>query len=175
MPTKQVKLTMQAVSESASTVDLLVYVDGSVKWNQSVPTVGSGDMGISNPNEKVEFELEVASAQGAGNVAYIFAGETHSFSATAGDGLIKIENIKVNFSPVWPGNVGNILANVVSSGADGFLGCDIITQPLWDGEADIQIYNIEYNRGPLQITGPGEVLIQSGQTVTFDISVPLYY
>lgn len=175
MPTKQVKLTMQAVPQSGSTVDLSVSVDGTVRFNHSVTAIGTGDMGITDPHEIVEFDLEVASAQGMSNVADIFLNETHAFSATAGNGLIKIENISVNFNPELTSNVGNLLANVVSSGVDGFLICDITTQPLWDGVADTQIYNIAYNRGPLQITGPGEVLIQSEQTVTFDISVPLYY
>lgn len=172
MPTKQVKLTMQAASGSGSTVDLSVSVDGTVKFNQVVPIVGPASQGMTDPNESVEFDLEVGSAQGMSNVANIFAGETHSFSATAANGVIKIETIGVNFSPVFPtSNVGN----VTSSGANGFAVCDITTQPLWDGVADTQLYDIQFNRGPIQVTGPGEVLIQSGQTVTFDISVPLYY
>lgn len=175
MSTKQVKLTMQAVPQSGSTVDLSVSVDGTVRFNHSVPAIGSGDMGITDPHETVEFDLEVASAQGQSNVANIFAPETHSFSATATDGVIKIENISVNFNPILSSNVGNVLANVVSSGVDGFFTCDITTQPLWNGVADTAIYNIAYNRGPLQETGPGEVLIESGQTVTFNLLVPLYY
>ena len=175
MPIKQVKLTMQAVSDSESTVNLSVSVDGNVKFNQTVPTVGSGQQGITDPNEIVEFDLEVASAQGKSNLEDIFAPETLSFSATATDGLIKIENISVNFNPELSSNVGNLLANVVSSGVDGLVACNIITQPLWNGVANTAIYNIEYNLGPLQITGPGEVVIESGQTVTFDILVPLYY
>lgn len=63
----------------------------------------------------------------------------------------------------------------VSSGANGFSVCNIVTQPLWNGESDLVRYDIRYNNGPEQITGPGEVLIQPGETVTFDISVPLYY
>jgi hypothetical protein len=175
MAIKQMKLTMQAVGNTESGAELLVSIDGNTKIDQSVPSVGSADLGIVDPSEIVEFDIEVGSAQGLSNLADIFAQETHSFSATATNGVIKIENISVNFNPEMTSNVGNILANVVSSGANGFSVVNIVTQPLWDGIADTAIYDIEMNNGPEQITGPGEVLIQAGQTVTFDITIPLFY
>jgi hypothetical protein len=175
MAIKQMKLTMQAVGDAGTSAELSVSIDGITKINQSVPSVGSASLGIPDPSETVEFDIEVSSAQGLLNVVDIFAQEIHSFSAHASNGVIKIEAISVNFSPQMSSNVGNILANTTSSGANGFSVVNIVTQPLWDGTADTAIYDIIMNNGPTQITGPGEVLIQSGQTVAFDISVPLYY
>jgi hypothetical protein len=175
MAIKQMKLTVQAVGHTESGAELLVLIDGNVMIDQSVPSVGSADLGIADPSEIVEFDIEVGSAQGQSNLANILAQETRSFSATATNGVIKLENISVNFNPKITSNVGNILANVVSSGADGFFVVNIVTQPLWDGVADTAKYDIKLNNGPEQITGPGEVLIQAGETVTFDISVPLFY
>jgi len=42
---------------------------------------------------------------------------------------------------------------------------------MWNAVADLVRYNIEYNHGPIQITGPGEVLIYSNETVVFDVAV----
>ena len=175
MATKQVKLTMQVAPTTGSAADLVVLIDGDVKFNASVPGLGPAEQGTTDPVETVEFDIEVSSAQGLSNVADIFTKETHNFSATANNGRIKIETINVNFNPELTSNVGNLLANVVSSGANGFSTCNIVTQPLWNGEPDLVRYDIRHNNGPEQITGPGEVLIQPGETVTFDISVPLYY
>lgn len=156
MPTKQVKITLQASPDAGQDVNLVVAVDGTTKINQAVPAVGPAEQGITDPSETVQFDLDVANA--TANVANTVC----AFSITATNGRAKIETIATNFT---------VQGNAVPGNATVFLTSNIVSQPLWNGQALLDRYDIAYNNGPIQITGPGEVLIESGETVTFDVAV----
>ena len=158
MPTKQVKLTLQASPASGQDVNLLITVDGATKFNQTVPAVGPAEQGITDPSESLQFDLNVDALVANSNVVT----ETHTFSMTATNGRAKIESIASNFSRQDANVAGN---------ASTFLVCNIVSQPMWNGQALLERYDIAYNNGPIQVTGPGEILIESGETVTFDVAV----
>ena len=158
MPTKQVKLTLQASPASGQDVNLLITVDGTTKFNQTVPAMGPAEQGIPDPSETVQFDLNVDSLVANSNVNT----ETHTFSMTATTGRAKIETIQSNFTRQDANLAGD---------AGTFLTCNIVSQPMWNGQALLERYDIAYNNGPTQITGPGEVLVESGETVTFDVAV----
>ena len=156
MPTKQIKLTLQATPVTAQNVNLLVTVDGTVKFNQSVGAVGPSVQGVTDPNESVEFDLDVA------NVSANVSTTTCAFAITATNGRVKVEDIATNYT---------IGSNSAPGNANAFITSNITSQPLWNGQALLDRYNITYNDGPVQVTGPGEVLIESGETVTFNVAV----
>jgi hypothetical protein len=78
-----------------------------------------------------------------------------------------IDNVLANYSlqtvnvgtvetPVWQLQAGTV---------DDFATLNILTQPLWNNEANLSRYNLPLN------TGPGQVLTRNGETATFDIGV----
>jgi len=156
MPTKQIKVIFQANPTSDQDVTLQIAVDDETKFNQQVPAMGPAQQGIPDPTENIEFDLDMANATANAFFTNL------AFSITAINGRAKIETLQANFT---------MTANLAGY-ANGFVTCDIVSQPLWNGTALLERYNLEYNRGPEQITGPGEVQILAGETVTFDVQVP---
>ena len=162
MPIKQIKLTFQAMPTTDQDVNISIAVDGSVKYDQTVPAVGTAIQGQTNPSAFVEFNLDVAAATANTQI------KNHEFSITATNGRAKIETIAANYAFNY--HAGNAIAGT----ANVFSTCDIVSQPLWNGQALTDRYNIAVNRDPIEPTGPGEVLIESGETVVFTLAVPQF-
>lgn len=166
MPTKQIKITMQAQPSGAEDLTFQVKIDGNTVYNQTVPATGPAQQGLTDPSETITFDFDVA----ASNTAR--ATENHTFSFIATNGAAKIETIAANFSAVNE-TVGDVV-NFVPGTANTFVVCNIVTQPEWDGQAILDRYDISYNNGPNQVTGPGEVMMYDGETVVFDVAVTNY-
>lgn len=174
MPNKIIKFILQAEPSAQQDVNVVITVDSVPVFDSPVPTVGPVELDVPDPNESFTFDLDVAAAANvlATGWPVVLATETRNFSISATNGTAKIENIRANFTAT-----GNLVGNVftfVPGSADSFETCNIIGQPTWNGEVDLIRYNIEYNNGPIQVTGPGEVLIEPGETVVFDVAVPAF-
>lgn len=166
MPTKTVKFNFQAEPTDEQDVNVRILVDGVTVFDQTVPTVGPVQTGVSDPAESFTFDLDVAAS---GNVG---ATENHSFSITAVNGIAKIENILSNFT-AKNRQTGNVVSFEPGT-AEDFVVCNIVSQPTWNGEVLLSRYDIQYNNGPQQITGPGEVLVLPNETAVFDVAVWAY-
>ena len=92
-------------------------------------------------------------------------------SITVTGGKFMIDDILANYNiqstntgtaeaPVWQFQAGT---------AAEFEGLSIESQPLWNGIADLVRYSQALNQE--NNTGPGQVLTNNGETVTFDIDV----
>ena len=161
MPTKQIAITLQAEPLTDQDVVVSVSVDGITVFDQAVPAVGTAEQGQTDPNETFQFSLEVPSSAVPGV-------QNRNFSISATNGRAKIEKISSNFTRVGNGST------LEPGNAGSFVTCNVVSQPLWNGEALLDRYDISYNLGPAQVTGPGEILIEAGETVVFDMAVPLY-
>jgi hypothetical protein len=166
MPNKTVKFTLQAEPNGDQDVDVVITVDNVAVFGQTVPAVGPIELGVPDPHETFSFDLDVAASANVG------ATETRSFAISVGNGTVKIENILCNFTATFA-QVGNVY-NFIPGSANSFSICNIVSQPTWNGQAVPTRYNIEYNTGPIQVTGPGEVLILDSETSAFDVAVPAY-
>lgn len=166
MPNKTIKFYLQAEPSAQQDVNVVITVDSVPVFDQTVPTVGPVQLDVPDPNESFSFDLDVVAAANVGIT------ETRNFSIAVTNGTAKIEQIMANFTAT-----GNLVGNVftfVPGSANSFQVCNIISQPTWNGEVDLARYNIEYNNGPIQVTGPGEVLILAGETAVFDVAVPAF-
>ena len=153
MATKQIKITLQSQPTATTDVLLNVGVDGITAFNQTVPPAGPIILNSSNPIESFTFDLDVpVLANTAINT------QTRTFAFTATNGTAKIKNIFCNFTAV-----GNTTGT-----ADNFVICAISSQPLWNGQALLDRYNIA------ETPGAGEVYIADGETVVFDVPVWLF-
>jgi len=166
MPNKTVKITLQAEPTGDQDVAVVITVDNVAVFNQTVPDVGPIELDVPDPSESFTFDLDVAASANVG------ATETHSFAITVANGASKIETISCNFVATQQ-QVGNVW-NFVAGSADNFVICDIVSQPTWNGNVLLDRYDIQYNRGPIQVTGPGEVLIENGEVAVFDVAVHAY-
>lgn len=166
MPNKTIKFSLQAEPSTDQDVHVQITVDNEMVFNQTVPTVGPVQLDVPDPCESLNFDLDVAASANTGVT------ETRKFSIAVTNGTAKIELIQANFTATKE-LVGNVWTFVPGS-ANSFQTCNIVTQPIWNGVADLNRYNIEYNNGPIQITGPGEVLITANETAVFDVAVPAF-
>jgi hypothetical protein len=129
------------------------------------PVITGGD---SNPVTNINFDIDVPVLTSIGNFYSNMA-----FSAAITGATVQIEDITTNYTVSFV-NTGTAEAPVLDpiAGTDtAFALTNIVSQPQWNGAADLNRYNIEQNNGPIQVTGPGEVLIYSGETVAFDLAV----
>ena len=166
MPNKTIQFKLQAEPSADQDVNIMIAVDNVQVFNQSVPSVGPVQMDVPDPSEFFTFDLDVAASNQVGKT------ETRNFSISVTNGTAKIEQIQANFTASLE-QVGNV-SNFVPGSANSFHICNIVSQPTWNGEVYLGRYNIEYNNGPIQVTGPGEVLITSDETTVFDVAVPAF-
>lgn len=166
MPNKTVKFTLQSEPNGDQDVNILVTVDNVAVFNQAVPAMGPVVLDTQEPSESFTFDLDVAAS---GNVGVT---EIRNFGITATNGVAKIRNITCNFSASSE-QVGNVF-NLVPGSSNTFVICNIVSQPTWNGDVLLGRYDIQYNNGAYQVTGPGEVLIEDGEVAVFDVAVPAY-
>jgi hypothetical protein len=167
MAIKQIRLRLQAQPLAEQDVLLTVAIDGVERFRQTVPPCDPIVLDEADPSETIEFDLDVPVA-----TANTDPRITSSVSVQCTDGDVKIEVFENNFcvasypDPEKP----NTWIQVEGTATDWEV-CNIVSQPLWNGQALLDRYDIQYNLGPIQDTGPGEVLVLSGETVTFDIQI----
>jgi len=91
-------------------------------------------------------------------------------SVSVSGGTFMIDNLLANYTvqsinvgtvetPIWQPQAGTV---------DNFVTLNISSQPLWNGVADLSRYDQSFNQ---EYAGPGQVLTNNGETVTFDVAV----
>jgi len=160
MATKQIKITLQSQPTATTDVLLNVGVDGITAFNQTVPAAGPIELNSPDPHEDIIFDLDMAES---GNL-YVTQNRTFSIAPTNGD--VKIRNIFCNYTAF--GNTTGNVTTFIPGTADAFIFCRISSQPLWNGQALLNRYNIADN------PDAGEVYIAAGETVVFDVPVFLF-
>jgi hypothetical protein len=160
MATKQIKITLQSQPTSTTDVLLNVGVNSVTAFNQTVPAAGPIELNSPDPHEDIIFDLDIAQS---GN---LYAAQDCTFSITPTNGAAKIRTIFCNFTAV--GNTTGNVTTFVPGNANNFVTCRISSQPLWNGQALLDRYNIADN------PGAGEVYIAAGETVVFDVPVWLF-
>jgi len=168
MATKQMNISFQAENTPGMTNTVEITLNSATVYTGSLPEtgpliVGGGSYTVNN----ITFDIDVPVAT-ANSIT-----STEVFSMVVNGGSVLISNISTNYSVSWT-NTGTPEAPVweaVAGTNTEFAVTDIVSQPMWNAVADLDRYNIEYNHGPTQITGPGAVLIYSNETVVFDVAV----
>jgi hypothetical protein len=169
MATKQMNIAFQVQNASGSSNTVEIALNGATVYTGTLPETGpvihgSGSYTVTN----ITFDIDVPVVEALGNLT-----STMAFSAAVTGATVQIEDITTNYNisfintgtaetPVWDPVAGTDTAFTLSN---------IASQPMWNGVALLDRYNIEYNNGPTQVTGPGEVLIYSGETAAFDLAV----
>ncbi len=168
MATKQMNISFQVENAPETTNTVEITLNGTTVYTGSLPETGpiitGGD---SYTLTNITFDIDVPVA----NTASLTS--TMTFSAAVAGGTVQIEDITTNynFSSINTGTEEVPVLESVAGTNTAFAVTNIVSQPMWNGEADLDRYNIEYNIGPIQVTGPGDVLIYSDETVAFDVDV----
>jgi hypothetical protein len=168
MATKQMNISFQAENEPESTNTVEITLNGVTVYTGSLPETGpiitgGGSYTVNN----ITFDIDVLVATANSLTS------TMTFAAAVAGGTVQIEDITTNYNVSWI-NTGTEEApawEAVAGTNTAFAVTNITSQPMWNGVALIDRYNIEYNYGPTQISGPGEVIVYSNETVGFNVAV----
>jgi len=168
MATKKMNISFQVknTSEIPNTVE--ITLGGTTVYTGTLPETGpiiTGSDSHAVTNITFDIDVPVTTVDSlTSNMA---------FTTTVTGASIQIEKITTNYNlsqintgtqeaPVWEAVAGTDTAFAITN---------IVSQPLWNGVADLARYNIEYNNGPILFTGPGEVLLYNNETIGFDVAV----
>jgi len=168
MATKQMNISFQVNNNFNSTNAVEITLGNATIYTGTLPETGpiiTGGGSYTTTNITVDIDVPVATSSTKTS--------TLPFSMSVAGGEVQVEDITTNYNytaintgteenPTWVPTAGT---------AEDFATVDIVSQPLWNGVALIERYNIEYNQGPIKISGPGEVQINANETVEFDILV----
>lgn len=163
MPTKQFKIYYQ-VDNPTNNVE--IKIDGVTKFNG---TLANSEPIIFNTNTRgsfIEFDQDI-DAITLENPTVV-----KSFSASVTNGArLLINKIDVNYiqSATNSGTELEPVMSKTSGTALEFGTVGIASQPLWNGEALLARY--DFSNYPDSL---GEIYVESGETVTFNLNVPAY-
>jgi hypothetical protein len=163
MTTKQIKMAFQVENSAGETNTVQVQLNGVIKFNGTLPETGPLIIGGDSYSvTTIEFDQDVAD-WASGNTTPVntpltvsVTGGSVALQTTESNYNIIFTNTGTEEAPVWVASAGN---------AETYQTCNIVEQPTWAGEALLDRYNIEYNNGPIQVTGPGQLEVYSGETV----------
>jgi hypothetical protein len=163
MATKQMNISFQVQNGLGTTNSVTIALGGTTVYTGTLASTGpiiTGGDSYSLTNVVFDIDVPVATANNLTS--------TLAFSAEVNGGTVQIQQIQTNYNyfqtdtPVYTPTAGTV---------DSFTVVDIVSQPTWNGEPLLDRYNIEYNNGPIAVTGPGQVLIYSGETAEFNVNV----
>jgi hypothetical protein len=168
MATKQMNISFQVQNAPETTNTVEIVLNGATVYTGSLPETGpiitgGGSYDVTNINFNIDVPVATANSLTS----------TMTFSAAVAGGTVQIEDISTNYNVSWV-NTGTEEAPAwapVAGTNTAFAITNIVSQPMWNGVALLDRYNIEYNNGPIQVTGPGEVMAHSDETVGFNIAV----
>jgi hypothetical protein len=171
MATKQMNISFQVENAPESTNTVEIALNGTTVYTGSLPETGpiiSGGGSYTSTNITFDIDVPVATANSLTS--------TMAFSTVVTGGTVQIEDITTNYnySEINTGTAEEPALEPLAGSSTRFATTNIISQPMWNGVALIDRYNIEYNNGPIQVTGPGEVMIYNNETVEFDVNVPSF-
>lgn len=179
MTIKQIGIIIsQVMPEEESTLDLTVKINGNSntvfpKTDISDPITFDVDVpDYPSPEPTFDPLVLLENSQAYLKDAFVILPVELSCS----NGAIVIANFTSNFNGYYEFSQGTSITKSVwvTGSADKTQFVDIVSQPLWNGVAKKDRYDIEYNQGPAQVTGPGALYLAAGETATFDIKVPKY-
>jgi hypothetical protein len=164
MSTKQIKITYQLQNLAGNLNNVTIQLGTTTLFAGSLEE--TGPVFQSNPPSESyqEMTVDYDIVDWSGNddlfvtipISIIVSGGTFMINNVLANYSLQSVNIGTVESPVWQQQAGTV---------DNFAILNILTQPLWNNEADLSRYNRALN------TGPGQVLTNNGETVTFDIGV----
>lgn len=172
MATKQIKMDFQVENNVGETNTVLVQLNGVTKFEGTLPETGPIIVGGDSYSlTSITFDQDVADW-----VTTDTDPVNIPLSVTVTGGSICLQDSYANYSRTSI-NTGTLEAPVwtqVAGTATDFLNCNIVEQPTWGGNALLDRYNIEYNNGPIQVTGPGQLEVYTGETVQTVLAVPRF-
>jgi hypothetical protein len=174
MTTKQIRMTFQVQNDTGKTNTVQVQLNGVIKFEGTLPETGpliiGGDWD-SYSLTNITFDQDVSDGSVENNAP---VNMPLTFSVTDGSVILQLTESNYNIrytntgteeDPVWVASAGD---------ADTYHTCNIVEQPTWNSEALLDRYNIEYNNGPIQITGPGQVEVYAGETMQTMLAIPRF-
>ena len=169
MTTKQIRMNFQVENNVGQTNTVIVQLNGVTKFEGTLPEtgpliLGGGSYTVTN----ITFDQDVADWAPTDMDPVSIP-----LTVTVTGASISLENSEANYyrSSINTGTQEDPAWIPVAGTADAYEICNIIEQPTWNGQALLDRYNIEYNNGPIQVTGPGELIIYSGETVQTVLAV----
>lgn len=163
MTTKQIRMAFQVENNPGETNTVQVQLNGVIKFEGTLPEtgpliIGGGSYSVTN----ITFDQDIADW-----ASTALEPVNMPLTVTATNGSIIVQATESNYNviatntgteeaPVWVLSAGN---------ADTYQVCNIVEQPTWGSEALLNRYDIEDNNGPVQVTGPGQLEVFSGETV----------
>jgi hypothetical protein len=165
MGTKQIKMTFQVENTSEESNSVQVRLNGVTKFEGTLPETGTitNDIGnstftsitfdqdvadwVNNETDKVPVNIPLEITVTGASIALKNAESNYNVNFT---------NTGTEEEPVWSQEPGDV---------DTYQLCNIVEQPTWNGEPLLGRYDIQYHNGTHQETGPGVVLVLSGETV----------
>jgi hypothetical protein len=166
MSTKQIKITYQVQNLAGNLTNVTIQLGTTTLFAGSLEETGTvfQSKPPSEPYQEMSFDYDIVDWSGNDDLFV-----TTPISIIVSGGTFMIDNVLANYS-LQSVNIGTVEAPVwqLQAGTvDNFATLNILTQPLWNNEADLSRYNQALNTN----TGPGQVLTNNGETVTFDIGV----
>lgn len=167
MTTKQIKIICECEYNPDSIAEIVVSVDSVQVWSGSPSQTGPVSALPGAADTQFTFDLDVPNLVGWPEPSY----DARSFSFTVTNGTFKIVNILNNYNIInnYVGTPPVLESTAGSAGVFEIL--QISSQPLWNGVADLERYNIDVN---YPNGGPGAVLINDGETCVFNVDVQRY-
>jgi hypothetical protein len=169
MPTKQIKVSFQVDNNPGTTNNVLVQLNGITKFEGSLPVTGPIIVGADSVTfTSITFDQDIdnytSTERDPVNIPLLITvtGGSISLESTESNYSKTYTNSGTAESPVWTSNAGT--DNVYTL-------CNVVEQPTWNGEALLNRYDIQYNNGPIENTGPGEIVVYSGETMQTVLSV----
>jgi hypothetical protein len=172
MTTKQIRMAFQVENNPGETNTVQVQLNGVTKFNGTLPVTGPLIIGgesfsvttITFDQDVADWALDNTTPVNTPLTVSVTGGSV-VLQANESNYSIQHTNTGTKEAPVWVASAGN---------AETYQICNIVEQPTWGGEALLDRYNIEYNNGPVQVTGPGQVEIYSGETVETVLAIARY-
>lgn len=176
MPLKATQFRFQVAADDGISAQSTITIDGVTHWAGSLAKtqdVVHQTMELDYdtvPYSLAEFDIDVPAVSGSMPTHHL---KTCTISITGG--TVLMVGIAQTNNPIWqwvpnPSEPPPFIANYMGGNPEFSESFDIDTQPLWNGVALLNRYDIVYN----QETGAGAVYIESGETVEFTLDLWSY-
>lgn len=177
MTAKATQFRFQVSSDNNVNTPVSINIDGATVWSGNLPkTVDHLDQTyalnyLSVPFSLAEFNIDVPDFNNNYPTKTL---KTCSIAVTGGRvmlvGVAQTNNPTFGPVPDWK-NPGEFITGYIGGNPNFTVDYDIDTQPLWNGQAILDRYNINVNFGNY---GPGAVFLESGDICEFTLELWCY-
>lgn len=173
MPTKQIKLRFQISSDDDTTADVVVTSNGTQVFSgpleQTTVDIVPADVHYySEPYQEITFDVDVPAFSNAAPAYDQMTNVTTLITCSGGN--IALQSALSNWNPMFTEVSANVW-EITPGTADSYMLMDIPTAPLFNGNINLDLYNVADNYGK---TGPGAVVIVQPTVATVVHSVLPY-